>query len=238
MTPLHPPVKRVLRKTTTPKSVARMWNRIDARTRTKPRSARARARMVAVAALAVAVLEVVLWQRRSAVPLRDVERRLDEPGALALRAERADDVERVVSLSDRSTITLAPGAAVEPIESSPTALVLRQLRGGVLYAVEPGGPRRWTIECGLVTVEVVGTKFRIDRAATRARVEVEHGIVVVRGGRVAGGVVRLTEGMSVEVAAEGDAVLASPSARATAAGLAPRAPLPSATSGPVLRDVQ
>lgn len=40
--------------------------------------------------------------------------------------------------------------------------------------VQPGGPRRWQVEGGLATIEVVGT-------AGRLRVSVQRGAIVVRG---------------------------------------------------------
>ena len=57
-------------------------------------------------------------------------------------------------------------------------------RGGVRFEVEPDGPRRWTIETGLATVEVVGTVFEVERAPGAVDVRVERGVVVVRGERV------------------------------------------------------
>ena len=220
MTPLYGPVKRVLRKTTTTGAVDRMWNRIEARSRTEPRASHTRARLAVAAALVATILGVVvLWQGRlSTAPPLEVAS--PTGGALVLTAERADNVEHVVTLGDRSTITLAPGSAIEPLQSTPSAVALRQLRGSVLYEVTPGGPRRWTIECGLLTLEVVGTVFRVDRTESRVRVEVQRGTVVVRGERVPSGAARLTAGMSIEVTATdvgSPSVATPPAAPASAA---------------------
>ena len=40
--------------------------------------------------------------------------------------------------------------------------------GSASFDVRPGGPRRWQIECGLATVEVVGTRFSCERSAGSA----------------------------------------------------------------------
>jgi transmembrane sensor len=72
-------------------------------------------------------------------------------------------------------------------------------RGSAHFEVHPGGPRRWQIECGLATVEVVGTGFDCARAPGRLRVTVEHGAVLVRGERVPDRARRLAAGETLEV---------------------------------------
>src|SRR5262249_13350397 len=89
-------------------------------------------------------------------------------------------------------------------------VLLQQRRGSVLYDVRPGGPRRWTIECGLATVEVIGTAFRIDRTSLRVHVEVFRGVVLVRGERVPDRAARLTAGMSLDVTAAAPAATTAP----------------------------
>jgi transmembrane sensor len=106
---------------------------------------------------------------------------------------------RNVLLSDGSQILLGPGAAVEPLENGPSAFSVLVAQGSATFDVRPGGPRRWVLECGLATVEVVGTRFTVERAARSVRVSVEHGIVLVRGERVRDRVQRLTAGQSLEV---------------------------------------
>ena len=61
------------------------------------------------------------------------------------------------------------------------------------------GPRRWQIECGLATVEVVGTHFDVERSPGRLRVAVARGQVLVRGERVPDRVRRLAAGEALEV---------------------------------------
>jgi len=77
------------------------------------------------------------------------------------------------------------------------------------------------LECGLATVEVVGTRFTVERTARLVRVSVERGIVIVRGERVRDRVQRLTAGQSLEVD-DGSVSAQAPSAR----GEAPQASVP------------
>jgi transmembrane sensor len=51
--------------------------------------------------------------------------------------------------------------------------------GAATFDVRPGGPRKWAIDCGLATVEVVGTRFVIDAEPERVEVRVERGRVRV-----------------------------------------------------------
>src|SRR5262249_29304756 len=104
-------------------------------------------------------------------------------------------------LNDGSVITLAPGSRLDPLSNSADAVVVQQARGLVTYDIAPH-QRRWTIECGAVSVEVVGTHFRIERDEHHVRVDVMRGVVLVRGARVPDHVARLTAGMHVDVATD------------------------------------
>jgi transmembrane sensor len=104
-----------------------------------------------------------------------------------------------VAFDDGSRIAIDPGARLEPLDNGARAFGVLLASGRATFDVKPGGPRRWTIECGLFTVEVLGTKFTIERAPHRARIDVERGIVLVRGDHVRDGAQKLTAGQSIEV---------------------------------------
>jgi transmembrane sensor len=106
----------------------------------------------------------------------------------------AIDAAKTVWLSDGSVLLLATGAKIEPVVNAANAVVLRLDAGDVTFDVRPGGPRHWWIEGGLATIDVTGTRFTVSRAEASLRVEVEHGVVVVRGARVAGQMQRLSAG--------------------------------------------
>jgi transmembrane sensor len=99
------------------------------------------------------------------------------------------------ALSDGSRVDLAPGATFAPRENSSSRFE-GTLRGVAMFDVHPGGPRRWTIDCGLATVEVIGTKFEIDARDDRVHVRVDRGRVRVKSAR--GGVAELGAGESFD----------------------------------------
>jgi transmembrane sensor len=105
-------------------------------------------------------------------------------------------------MSDASRIELGHGARLEAKANSGTAFTAH-LDGTATFEVTPGGPRRWSIECGLVTVDVIGTRFRVaedgSAQSPHVRVSVEHGIVLVRGDAVPNHVQRLVDGQSIQV---------------------------------------
>jgi transmembrane sensor len=112
---------------------------------------------------------------------------------------------RTVTFSDGSLVQLSPEARLEPLASDPTSVSLLLARGDATFDVRPGGPRRWNVECGLATVEVVGTRFTIMRSPERLVVNVSRGVVLVRGERVPDRVRRLEAGEGIEVLGAGPA---------------------------------
>ncbi len=108
--------------------------------------------------------------------------------------------DRVVTLADASEIRLAKGARVEPLLSSGSRFELLLRRGSAEFSVIPGGPRRWVIEAGVATVEVVGTVFRVTRGPRGVQVSVSRGTVLVRGEGVPDRVRRVTAGQTISVA--------------------------------------
>jgi transmembrane sensor len=204
MTDLRAPLKTELRALPSEASVARMWRGIEQRTTSTRRPCFLRVATLAAAALALGCAAMlgsyVLASLRSAqtgavLTLRDGT---PWPGTLMAHSTRQ------VALSDGSSLRLAKGAALESLRNSEAQVLLKQVKGKVSYAVEPGGPRTWTIECGEVSVEVVGTRFEVDRDEKRVRVAVSEGVVLVRGDRVPDRVARLTVGEAIEVALLGN----------------------------------
>jgi transmembrane sensor len=107
---------------------------------------------------------------------------------------------QVVQLSDRSEIRLEEGAHIEPLSSSGTRFELLLAQGSAEFVVTPGGPRRWVIEAGLASVEVVGTVFRVSRTDDIVEVSVARGIVLVRSDALTGRVQRVLAGQYVRIA--------------------------------------
>lgn len=197
------PLRSALRDDVDDATLHRIWQEIDARfpvravaQRRWPRS------VIAIGAAGVLGASVAagmgvssLIHHRDAGPLRVAG------GAPLAAVEAAPASQRgvTVALDDGSRIDLERGARLEPLESSGTTFAAALARGSAVFDVRPGGPRRWTIECGLATVEVIGTRFSCTRQPGRLHVDVDRGTVLVRGERVPDRVRRLGAGEGIDI---------------------------------------
>ncbi len=188
-------------------AIARMCHRIREGRESQAVSWLAVLRMAALGfAIAVALQGLLQWltyepEVRSATmnavgagPLRSIDGR-----RLAIVDLPAGSPAEVWSLSEGSTLTFDGRTLWEPLAQSSTLVVSSLRRGTATFEIAPGGPRRWVIEAGPVTVEVIGTRFVVYRDDARVKVKVERGAVVVRGKPVPDGVQRLSAGESIEV---------------------------------------
>jgi len=207
MSQLPRPVSEALREPVTEQSIHRMWRGVAAR-RASVRARSQRPVWAAAAFAAVAIALVAFW----------FSARGDSKVG-PLRLASGDEVEQVlvgssgeprsVPLSDGSRLTLSPGARLTQLENTGQVFSALLDTGHVEVMVQPGGPRQWSFECGLATVEVVGTHFTLERAPERVRVEVFEGIVLVRGERVPNRVRRLVSGDVLEIHASAAEAAAS-----------------------------
>ena len=210
MSQLKFPLKEGLRDPADEGAVSRMWQGIDSRF-PRRRPARSVITFLApgVVLAAAASVALVAYVRHDPGPLR-----LANGNAIvAVDAPPASGVR--LAMSDGSSIDLGAGARFEPIESSASTFIAMLERGTASFEVRPGGPRRWQIECGLATVEIVGTRFTCVRSAGRLHIGVEHGVVLVRGERVPNRARRLAAGESLDVL---DAPAAGPATERGATG--------------------
>lgn len=217
------PLHRQLESSADEVRISRMWSRISARRERPPLPRRAAPVAIGVS-LAAAAAALLLMLPRETPPSDDA------PLALASGAEvpavEAADAPRALRFEDGSEIRLSTGARLEPFQNDAARFGVLLTRGRARFSVTPGGPRRWVVEAGLATVEVVGTVFTVDRTGDALRVEVERGVVLVRGERVPDRVARLTAGEALSVTAAPEApapAAAAPEATAPEAA-APEAP--------------
>jgi transmembrane sensor len=214
---LPEPIARVLEDPVDEPRVARMWRRIEER-RSKP--GQRVGMMVGWAAVGAAVAIVLLFGANLLLQRSATERALDAAAAIGPLLQRGGKPVHVVEtsattgapieLADGSHITVGRDSRLEPLASSEREFVVLLARGAATFSVVPGGPRRWIIEAGLATVEVVGTVLTVTRTPDAVRVDVQHGIVLVRGATVPNGVARVESGQSIEVRASEPPALAAP----------------------------
>jgi transmembrane sensor len=205
-------------------AVDRLWGGIGQRRRA---GARRRQALAAVATAGGLVALVLVAMGRHATPVARsgvtaTSGPLTMAGGGGVGVLSGTDHAERFALSDASRIELARGARLEAKANSGTAFTAH-LDGTATFEVTPGGPRRWSIECGAVTVDVSGTRFRVEEDGSgqspHVRVSVEHGIVLVRSDAVPNHVQRLVDGQSSDVTGE---------APAPASPIAPAAAVPSA----------
>ncbi len=186
-TPEVRPLGAELSSVPTEAEVHRMWQSL----RERPAPSRVRPVGIALAFSAVVVaLALVFWLRfEPAGPL------LAQGAQLPSTLVSADET-KLLELSDGSRITLDLGGRIDVLGNDKRTFVTTLRRGTAHFEVEPGGPRRWVVEAGLVSVEVVGTGFTVERTDDEVTVSVDHGIVLVRG-EFPGSERRLTAGQSL-----------------------------------------
>ena len=153
-----------------------MWKIIQKGAR-RPPSVLARAG-VALAAAAVVLMVVGAWSWWSP----------REAGALAVKSGELPKEWSVavgsteeVDLADGSSIELLSDSRLEVLTNTGSVFVTSLKRGVGAFEVKAGGPRQWVVDCGFVAVEVVGTRFRVQRDPDKVTVAVERGKVRLRG---------------------------------------------------------
>jgi transmembrane sensor len=186
------PLGSLLQQDASEEELQRIWRAVQ-RQRTR-KSAPGAPLLLVVAVLSSLALAAFGWwwpPTKAGGPLRD------EGGRALLLIEGSS--RRSTALSDGSRIQLWVHSALEVLENDGDTFVCALRRGQARFDVVPGGPRRWRVEVGAVAIEVVGTRFRVDRRDDRVIVEVEQGTVLVRGENVRDGVQKLQSRARLEV---------------------------------------
>lgn len=185
--------------------LARGWQAVAARAYGAPAPAWGRLRIAGAVSIAVAAavaLAVGIARPGESAPARGPLAIAAGSGSgsveAAIRAA-GGAADAAVALDDGSVIRVARGAALEALENSGDRFSLVLRAGSARFDVRPGGGRRWTIEAGLVSVEVIGTAFEVARDERGVRVAVERGRVLVRGESVPDRVRSLGAGESIRV---------------------------------------
>jgi transmembrane sensor len=124
----------------------------------------------------------------------------DRPGPLQLASGGlpgtlvAEQQPQRLVLADRSAIVASPHTTLDVLANDAKLFLTALRRGAIHVQVQPAGPRWWVVECGAVSVEVVGTEFEVVRGPAHVVVSVDRGVVVARGAGVPDHVQRLAAG--------------------------------------------
>jgi transmembrane sensor len=197
------PIGSLLQQGASEEELQLIWRRIQRRRARKPP---ARATLLLVVALFSGLIfaGVKAWW-----PVARTNGALhDETGRPLLLVESS--THRTTTLSDGSRIEVWSGSALEVLENDGDAFVCALRRGRATFEVVPGGPRRWRVEVGAVAVEVVGTRFHVDRRDGSVAVEVQRGAVLIRGENVRDGIQKVQAGGRLEVSTAQAANLEEP----------------------------
>jgi transmembrane sensor len=133
-------------------------------------------------------------------------------------------------LSDGSRIELGENSELQVLDNDSTTFACALRRGRGTFEVKPGGGRRWRVEAGKIQVEVVGTRFVVERRAGETVVRVLRGTVLVRGESVPDGVQKLGAGDELNVS-NGALAASGAAAPAPAASVVAAAQQPAVSAG-------
>ncbi|MEM9070880.1 MAG: FecR family protein [Myxococcota bacterium] len=173
-----------------------LWERIASTRRpTQPRLSPMLAKIGAAVAVAFLVVGPV-WALRGGTSPEPLRLASGDPLPPVIRA---DAEAREVLLSDGSQLTLAPDSEVRILFNEADRIEMLQRRGQITYDVDRRG-RLWRVDAGLAAVEVVGTRFVIQRDG-EVHVRVERGRVVVRSVLLKDGVDLLGAGQALDLPA-------------------------------------
>lgn len=214
MTELPPRIRDLLRDPTDDLMQARIWRRMVAKSLAeRNRRARLSRALPVWAAAAVVAIGVLFAAARAILHSNSQESlaplRLENGEVLSALHASTEGAPVVREFSGGSRLILLPGASIRVAENDDTAAIFIVERGAASFELADDG-RRWTLECGLATIEGTASKFFVEREERRLRVLVEAGAISVRGAGVQGGVQRLAAKMSLELALPSRAVTPLP----------------------------
>jgi transmembrane sensor len=193
MRPPEEPLRSLLKEGADEEELQRVWRRVQRH------RARAPARWTPTLLVVVLLSTLVFAGVQAWWPVARTEGALrDQLGRVPVLMESRTPLS--TSLSDGSRVELWANSALEVLENDGDTFACALRRGRASFDVVPGGPRRWKVEVGAVTIEVVGTRFHVDRRDSTVVVEVERGAVLVRGENVRDGVQKLQPGTRLEIA--------------------------------------
>lgn len=189
------PVRRVLADPVDDQALDRVWRRIaDQRAR---RNARLRDWMVVVVPTLAAAMALLIyinplqWGQPQGLSLENGT----EPGVL--RSTQA--ARRYWRFSDGSIVVAARNTRMQVTQNTSHVLAIRLETGRAHYSVQKKAQHRWTVDCGLALIEVIGTKFWAERDAHTVSVGVTEGTVEIKSALLEKGARTLAAGERLRI---------------------------------------
>lgn len=238
--PLTDPVADLLQDPVDAARVDRWWHEV-----TRRRLA-ARRRPPAGIALAVVLVSALGGYIAARLLPSDAPAPSSAPLALASGAPltvepiRAEGQQHSLRFEDGSSLRVEPGGVVTPVVNDGRDVVLLLDRGQIDLDLASTEGRRWSLECGLAQIDLIGARITVQRHAQQVTVSLVRGVALVRSARLPEGVRRvvapdrieltapvpITPAQGVAPAAQETAVVAPPApVRATATAASQRPPL-------------
>ena len=175
MKKLPEPIKQLLEPAVDERFARAVWSRIE-----RPPARKAPVVWAVLLSSAVAWLLAFLYFDRPAPQLRP-----PAPG-------------QARTFADGSRMALSAQAKVEVLQSDERAAVFLLAQGQLKLDVVPTG-RRWAVDAGFARVEVLGTRFSVERTKDAVEVRVDRGVVLVTSALLQEGWVKLEAGKHVVV---------------------------------------
>jgi transmembrane sensor len=188
--PLRTPLASLFEQQLPAQAMDRLWLRVRRAEAARPRRRATLWLTSATAACVLLALSAYFWSRPSSLLLANRD---------ALPARLSSQQPRTLPLADGSQVELGPEALLDVLQNNEHLFVVALRTGRARFSVVPGGPRAWRVECGPVSVDVVGTIFSVERSSSAVRVQVERGRVLVSGEGVPDRVTQLSAGKSILV---------------------------------------
>jgi len=214
---LHTPLLGLFDERQPESKLQRVWQGIRSRREARHNQGRIRRqwRPIVATACAVALTVIALF----AVPWSHRHEVVEERAIVVPASIEPTHTPRQIDFGYGAYVSVGVGAQLDVLEQSEHSVVLALRHGISRFDIRPGGARRWRIESGGVSVEVVGTQFTVERKDNAVRVEVQRGRVLLRGPSVPDQVQALDAGRSlaVAIASTGDQSLKEAQAGAPAA---------------------
>ncbi|MEL6184843.1 MAG: FecR family protein, partial [Myxococcota bacterium] len=160
--------------------MARVWSGIERKLDHRPTRLRSAGWALAGATAVASMVGVAVWWPGSEAGPLEVDRFASPEMGLTSLSDKGGSL----GWSDGSRVEMTEATQLELLENTGERVTFLLHRGEARFRIVPGGPRRWVVEMGDLSVEVLGTVFVVKRSVAGAELVVEQGRVLARSDRL------------------------------------------------------